>query len=188
MDIPTEVITAIIAATPGLVGIIVSWILQHQESARSVKQIDTLYKRVQVIERLLTLEKHLTDERRDILITELAEIAEDLVTERVKERTAGAKTLELMPRLRRWLLLYDQPTWKASLYRAFYWIFTFFIGGMGSFVTFSMPIADWDRPFLVFFPILFYVAIGIIFRSAAVRQQKQAQETAGRAAKSESIN
>ena len=61
---PKEIWVAIITATPALVGIVVSWVLQNRGFAQRVKQVEAFEKRVQVIERLFTLEKHLSNKHK----------------------------------------------------------------------------------------------------------------------------
>lgn len=178
MDIPKEVLVAIIGAIPALAAPLLSSLLQHRGFAQRTKELELLEKRVQVIERLLVLEKHLSDERKKMLQTELADIAQDLVADRVRERAAGGTVVERLPMLRRFLLVYEQPTSRASAYRNFFWFFlSISVLGFFSvlFVGKTIESANWP---IAAIGMLFYVMIGLFFRSAALRQQKRAQATA----------
>jgi hypothetical protein len=123
MQIPKEVYVALIGAIPALATLFSSF-LQQRGSAHRAKEVEMLDRRVQVIERLLTLEKHLSDERKKLLQTELADIAQDLVADRLRERAAGGTAVERLPMLRRFLLVYEQPTKRASTYRGFFGSFS----------------------------------------------------------------
>ena len=186
MDIPKEVVVAMIAAIPGLAAPLFSSLLQKRGLAQRTKEVEMLEKRVQVIERLLMLEKHLSDERKKMLQIELADIVQDMVADRVRERAAGGTVVERLPMLHRVFLVYQQPTTRASVYRGFFWVLIS-IGIFTPFsaiaVAFSEEVTANDLPYLLIVYIggsLFYVMLGLVFRSAALRQQKQAQAAAER--------
>lgn len=176
MEIPKEVLVAVIGAIPALLAPLISSSLQRQGFARKAKEVEVVEKRVQIIERLLTLEKHLSDERRKLLQIELADIAQDLVAERVRERASGGTVVERLPMLRRALLVYEQPTMKASVYRGFFWLFLS-LGLLGGLFSSFLKYGDADWPFAIIGG-LFYIAIGLSFRAAALRQHKRAQASA----------
>jgi len=186
MDIPKEVVVALIGAIPALLAPLVNSLLQRRGFAQSAKELEAVEKRIQITERLLTLEKYLSEDKRKLLRAELAAVAQDLVAERVREHAAGGTEVEGLPFLRRALLIYAQPTMRASVYRGFFWFFLFFgiLGGVSaSFV--SLQSGDTEWPFAVIGG-LFYVVIGLFFRSAALRQQKRAQASAAAASSNDS--
>lgn len=179
VDIPKEILVAVIGAVSALLAPLLSSFLQRSGNAQKAKELEVVEKQVQIIERLLTLEKYLSDERRKLLQTELADLAREVVAERVRERSPSATVVDRLPMWRRWFLAYEQPTMRASVYRGFFWFFLVIgvlggtLGTMGSLQTGG---ADW--PFAVIGG-LFYLAIGLAFYFAALRQQKQAEAGSG---------
>ena len=126
----------------------------------------------------------ITDEEKKIIRAELAYIAMDLVADRTRERAAGKMEVKLLSPVRRFLLLYEQPTTRASVYRALFWILSAF-GLFSGILTLMMPYQlepgisapKWS---MALFGMLFYLGIGYLFRSAARRQLKRAHELAAR--------
>lgn len=174
-NVTTQVVVAIIGATPVLLAPLVTSLLQRQGYAQKAKEVEMIEKRVQIIERLLALDEHLSDERKNLLKVELADIAQDLVAERSRVSVAGSMAVERLSFLSRTLLVYEQPTLRASVYRGFFWFFL----SVGLLVALVAPFADMQSentdmnwPFAVF-GALFYVVIGLLFRSAALRQHKR---------------
>lgn len=180
MEIPREVLVAIIGAIPVLLAPLIGSSLQRRDLAERAQEVEVLGKRVQLIERLLALDKHLSDERRKLLQVELADIAQDVVAERRKERAAGGTVVERLSFVHRSLLLYELPTTRASVYRGFFWFFLS-IGVVGGFSGALLPSksGDSDWPFALIGGLL-YIAIGLAFRGAAVRQHKRAQANAAK--------
>jgi len=178
MELSPEIIGAAIAAVPALLAPWISSSLQRRGLARKAREVEVIEKRVQVIERLLNLDKHLSEEEKNTLQAELADIVQDIVVERVRERTAAGTDVGILPRWNQYLLLYEQPNLKASVYRGFYWFFLA-IGIVGAFSisALSYETADPDMPFAII-GALFYVVIGLFFRKAAMRQQESAQAQA----------
>jgi len=184
-----EVVAAIIATIPAVLAPLASFWLQRQGFTYKAKELDVIEKRVQLIERLLALEGQLSAERRSALQQELADIARDLVAERSRERTAGATAVEQFSAWRRLLLAYEQPTMKASVYRGFFWFFL----GLSVLVVFSswtigIESGDeqpgdgvWMSAGIALSGLVLYGGIGAIFRSAALRQHKQARASAAAA-------
>ena len=107
MAIPKEVVASAIGAIPALLAPVISSFLQRRGFAQKAKEMDVVEKRVEIIERLLMLENNLSYERKRLLQVELADIAQDLVAERVRERAAGATVVARLPIHRRWLLSRD---------------------------------------------------------------------------------
>jgi hypothetical protein len=178
MQLSKEVLVAIIGAVPAIAAPPISWLLQHRGDAQKAREVEALERRVQLIERLLALEKHLSDERKKMLQAELAHIAEDLVADRARERAAGETVVEGLPKLRRLLLLYDQPTARASVYRALFWILVGFpLFGAVSVVSLPETTTEWP---VFALGMSVYLVVGLLFRSAAVRQQKRARAVAAR--------
>lgn len=172
MEIPKEIIAAAIAAIPAVLAPWISSSLQRRGLARKAREVEVIEKRVQVIERLLSLDQQLSEDKRNILQDELADIVHDIVAERAEERSVIGTDASKLPRWKRYLLFYSQPTLKASVYRGFYWLFLFFV-----LIMLIFPfIEETKEPLPVaIFGGLFYLAIGLTFRAAAVRQQKHAQ-------------
>jgi len=181
MEIPKEVWAAAIGATPALLALFVTWLLENRGTSRRLKHVTELEKRVQVIEKILALGNPLTADFQKRLRDELTEIGQDLFANRDQERTAGKTSVERLGRLRRWLLFYPQPSLSAHIYRVLYWFFlsvsllialaivlTLF-GGQKS------PESYWILPALLFYPFIAY-----LFYAAARRQQRRAQAMAAR--------
>jgi len=182
MDIPKEVWPAAVGAVPALLALFVTWILENRGSSQRLKHVTELEKRVQVIEKLLSLENSLPADFQEMLRVELTEIAQDLVANRVQERTAGETSVERLGRLRRWFLVYAQPSLSAHIYRALYWLFLAVV----LFAALGILIEGTMRPELVLplaVGLLVYLLIAYLFRTAALRQQKRAQATAARSVK-----
>lgn len=183
MEISKEVAVAIIGVIPALAAPLFSSLLQRRGAAQKTRDVELLDKRVQIIERLLILDKHLSDERKKMLQAELANIAQDLVADRVRERIAGGVSVEHLSILRRFFLIYEQPTTRASIYRGFFWFF-FIVSVFPSFPILFFTFSEQGIEGIVtaLFPIasmfIFYGMIALFFRSAAVRQQKRAQTAA----------
>jgi len=184
-----DVVPAIIGAIPALLAPFASSWMQRQGFTYKAKELDVIEKRVQLIERLLALEGQLSAERRSALQQELAEIARDLVAERSRERAAGATAVDQFSAWRRVLLVYEQPTMKASVYRGFFWFFL----GLGVLVVLSSWMIGVESgsghpeggvgtsAVIAFSGLLLYGGIGAIFRSAALRQHRRAQASAAAA-------
>jgi hypothetical protein len=182
-NIPTQVVVAIIGATPALLAPLVTSLLQRRGSAREARELETIEKRVLIIERLLALEKHLPDGRKKLLQDELADIAQDLVTKRTRDFAVADTVVERLSFLKRVFLVYQQPTLSASVYRGFFWFF-FSFGILGSLSTFLVGVQsdDPDWPFAIIGALL-YIVIGLLFRAAALRQRKRVPENAAVASK-----
>lgn len=178
MDIPKEVVVAVIGAIPALLAPLVSSFLQRRGFAQKAKEVEVVDKQVQIIERLLSLEKHLSEEEKKLLQIQLADITQDIVQERKREQTVGETVVESLPIHHRWLLVYEQPTMRASVYRGFYWFFLAIVvlGGISASIA-SLQHGDTDWPFAIIGG-LFYVTIALAFRAAALRQQKLAKASA----------
>ena len=178
MEIPKEVVVALIGAIPALAAPLLSSLLQRRGAAQRTRDVELLEKRVQIIERLLALDTHLSDERKKMLHAELADIAQDLVADRVRERVAGGTAIERLSILRRFFLIYEQPTTRASIYRGFFWVFFSFCV-LGPLSILSLRKTEGVKVWaLAATGVVFYAMIGLFFRSAGVRQQKRAQTTA----------
>ena len=177
MHLQTEVLVAVIGAISALLAPRISFLLQRQGLSQKAKEVEVLDKRAQIIERLLALERHLSEARTKQLQAELAEIAQDVIAERARELAAGATVVERLSFLRRALLVYEQPTMRASVYRGFYWFFlsVALVGGL------SVSLLPSVERLSAVIGGLFYVVIGLLFRSAARRQQKRTQARAAAA-------
>ncbi len=185
MEISKEVVAAIIGAVPVVAAPLVAWMLDRRGEAKGIRRLEALEKRVQVIDRLLALDKHLTDERRETLEAELANIAQDLVADRAREHAAGKTAVERLTIVQRLLLLYDQPNRRASIYRGFFWAFLFcaFLGSGSALLTFSNEKPEqspWPTALFVF---LFYFVIALMCRQGAKQQLRRAQMSASRSQK-----
>ncbi|HUJ42279.1 MAG TPA: hypothetical protein VLW52_01605 [Opitutaceae bacterium] len=185
MAISKEVLAAVIGAVPVVAAPLVGWLLEHRGDSQRSKKLESLDKRAQLVERLLALDKHLTDERRQMLEAELVYIEHDLVADRVREHAAGTTMVERLSVLRRFLLLYDQPTRKASIYRGFFWAFLFcgFLGAGSALLTLANAKPEEPHWPTAIFVLLFYSGIGLICRAAARQQLKRAQAAAARSQK-----
>lgn len=180
MEIPREVAVAIIGAIPALAAPLFGSLLQRRGSAQKTKDVELLEKRIQIIERLLSLDKHLSEERKKMLQAELADITQDLVADRVRERVAGGASVEHLSFQRRFFLNYEQPTTRASIYRGFFWFF-FSICVLFAISMLSVAITEGLEEWPIFATgIVVYAMITLFFRSAAVRQLKRAQASAAR--------
>jgi len=174
MEIPKEVVVAIIGAIPALAAPLVSSLIQRQGDAQKTRGVELLEKRVQIIERLLSLDKYLSNDRAILLQEELDDIAQDLIADRVKERLVSGVVVDKISTLRRFLLIYEQPTIKASVYRGFFWFFCFIttVGGT-SVLLLGSEFYEYEIMMTTLFGLIFYGGIGLLFRSAAIRQQKK---------------
>jgi hypothetical protein len=172
MTISRDISIAIITAIPLLMSPLMSFLFHRWGLARKVKEIELCEKRVRIIERLLTLEKHVSDsdEARNLLQIERAAILQKLGAERVRECNACETVVERLSIMRRTLLLYQQPTMKASIYRGFFWFF-FSFGVLGIlFMSFAVWQFGKKEDWLLPLGGLVYVAIGLLFRAIALRQ------------------
>src|SRR5262245_16172465 len=185
MAIPIAIYGPIIAAIPALLVPLLSPLMQRLGFARQEKEIGVFQKRLQIIEQLLTLEKHLSDETRNLLTNELADIAHDLVADRGRERSAVKTVLHRLSIFERFLLIYPQPTMRAFIYRGMFW-FLLSLGVLFIISVFIDPIINafvyegalYFDPSKIFpFASIgaFYVAIGLLFRGLALRQLKRSQ-------------
>ena len=174
MEIPKEILIAIIGAVPAIAAPLISSLIQRRGAAQKTIEVELLEKRVQVIERLLSLDKHLTDDRTILLQEELAEITQDLISDRVKERLGKETVIDSLSTIRRFFLIYVQPTIKASVYRGFFWFFCF-IATFGSISVLLLGSELYDHEILMttIFGLVFYGGIGLLFRSAAIRQLRE---------------
>lgn len=178
MEIPREVVVALIGAIPALAAPLFSSLLQRRGAAQKSRDVELLEKRVNVIERLLALDKYLPDDHKAILRSELADITQDLVAERVRERAAGGTIVERLSVLRRFFLIYEQPTTRATIYRGFFWFFLFIAVGIPLSIIPAMKLEGAETWPITFFGTAFYGMVALFFRSAAIRQQKRAQTAA----------
>ena len=176
-------ISEIIKIIGAILAVLSPWLnssFQQRALVQKAKESEVIDKRVQVIERLLALDQHLSESEKAILETELADIVQDVIAERERERTAAGADVKTLPRWNRYILLYEQPNLKASVYRGFFWFFL----AIGIFGALSMALLSDETTGLesdLGFAILgasFYVVISLFFRAAAVRQQKSAQARA----------
>lgn len=181
---PTNLVIAIIGTIPAIAAPLISWLLPHRGFARRTRDLEALGKKVQLIERLVGLEEHLSEQQKKMLWAELADIAEDLVADRARVRSAVRMEVKGLSKLRLFLLLYDQPTTRASVYRVLFWSLWVF-GLLGGLSLLTLTIAgksdlDGRELPIAMLGTMFYLGLGLIFRSAARKQQKRARALAAR--------
>jgi hypothetical protein len=194
MLIQREFLPALPSAIAAVLAPLIIFLLERRGLARKAKEIEVVEKRVQIIDRLLTLEKHLPDETKNQLPIELANIAQKLVAqnrvaEQVRERIAHETSVQRRPIWRRFLLVYPLPTIRAHIYRGVFWFLLllsvlFLSYGLlqtrhlpGRFMLLCTPggFTMLVLPSLVV--LLFNVVIGLQFRGAALRELKRFQAT-----------
>lgn len=177
-NVTAQVVVAVIGAIPVLLAPLITSLLQRQGFFQKAKEVEMIEKRVQIIEKLLALEEHLPDERKNMLKVELADIAQDLVAERVSVSVAGGAAVERLSFLGRAFLVYEQPTLRASIYRGFFWFFLS-VGLLAGLSTALLGIesGEMDWPVVVIGASL-YIVIGLFFRAAALRQRKRVKASA----------
>lgn len=156
-----------IAILPAVLTPLLAWLLAQRGVARRTSQIEQLLKRTELVERLRALPTGAAPGRRDELLDdEVRDIVADLAALTEPKQAIAAGPVRRQSRLSRFLLFYEQPSRKAYIYRAVFYLFSLFglVGGLGA--AFSGTKTD------SYFGLLgggFYIGVGFLFRSAAVR-------------------
>jgi hypothetical protein len=153
---------------PAVLTPLLAWVLAQRGVARRTSQIEQLLKRTELVERLRALPTGAAPGRRDdVLDAEVRDIVADLAALTEPEQAVAAGPVRRRSRLSRFLLFYEQPSWKAYIYRAVFYLFSLFglVGGLGA--ALSGMRTDW------YFGLLgggFYIGVGFLFRQATVRE------------------
>ena len=181
-----EYITPIIAIVPGLLAPAIAWFLsQHGESTRA-KKFESLLTRLELVEKLRQVSEQGTDSKDRLvksLDKEIGDILGDL--ESLREIRAPLKTTPArkVARWRQYLLAYEQASRKGKFYKGLFYVFVF-IAGFGGWgfvlerISQPMDLERISQPMdevWVFglIGVVFYLAVGLGFRSAAVRDYER---------------
>src|SRR5262245_23642275 len=176
MNVPWEKTAGMITAGSAFLAALINYLSQHVGLARKTNEIEVVVKRVQLIEELLKLD--LSDETRNPLKNELTYTAKHLIAERARERTAIDTDFEGLPILRRALLVYQQPTLRASVYRGLFWLFlSISVWVCLSVLVVVLSIGSPVWPIALFGGVV-YFAISLVFRALAIHQLKLAKARA----------
>lgn len=173
-----DLLIAIVGAAPAVLAPLISWVFTRMGVNSKSMELELLERQVGLIQKLGALEDDLLGQQKERLRTEVAEIVHDLVVDRERERKSGGTDTRGFRWVKRFLLLYEQPNLRASIYRLMFWALSIF----GLFVSVSVLAGnrelgpDWLAVFS--FGAILYIGSALLFRAAARRQQNRARERA----------
>lgn len=172
-----EIVVALIGLVSATIVPFMSSLLQRRSFDERAGEVGLLEKRVQLAERLLANAQYLEAKDRKTIEATLTQVARQLADQHRVESDSQKPKLESLSWWRKLLLAYEQPNLKASIYRAGYWIAIGFglLGGVSATVVSEK---SEDLKFAVIGG-LFYIGIGFLWRSAAVRQKRHADSKLG---------
>src|SRR5262249_49762950 len=107
----------IITAIPAIVVPMVSFLLERNGIAARIRETKLFEKRVQLIERLLANGSAVGVDERKQLEDELRHVVQQVLERQADSRSAVKSNVDTMDWWQRWLLLYEQPNSKASVFR-----------------------------------------------------------------------
>jgi len=173
---------AVLIMLPAALTPVFAWLSSLRTAARRSAELDALLRRLELVERVQKL--YGVGERqgayREVLDAELRDILADLSRLRGPEAPAHvlASRTENLPRWRSWFLAYKQASVKGALYKALFYVSLAFavLGGIGLMTSASdraSGLGATDTVILGFLGGGFYVAIGLAFRAAALRDYRK---------------
>ncbi len=178
----TELIIPIIAMVPALLAPLIAWFLSQRGVSRRAKELESLLTRIELVEKLRQIQEQTSDSKArlvGILDTEVGDILDDLESLREIQAPLITKPYQKMAGLRRFLLLYKQASRKGKVYRGVFYA-CFFIAVSGGVVGVAEGMSRGTGGDWIFGLVgaAFYLAIGLAFRAAAVRDyEKKTKKT-----------
>ena len=163
--------------TAGLAPLI-GWLLSQRGIGRRTKEIENLLKRIELVERLQSLQKNegliksSFSENLDVIV---ADIVKDLAEFREKEQPIQVTALQAQPWWQRFLLLYEQASLKGKVFKVLFYMFLFIAVFMV-----VMPLVPDQSPafsdsIIGYFSGAFYMFLSLYFRAAAARDYRKRQ-------------
>ncbi|UCH63543.1 MAG: hypothetical protein JSU77_03610 [Fidelibacterota bacterium] len=185
------------AMVPAISAPFIAWFLSQRGVSRQSKEFEWLLNRTELVERLRAFIEHRDEVGKKNVIEALNAEVDDILgdlsalreSERERERLARIATTERIPRWRHFLLLYEQASLSASIYRVLFYLFLIWTMLIGA-VMIDELVTIWDsRALLTPDPSFSFdfnnriltmiimmgvnLTIGLLFRVAAVRTHKK---------------
>jgi hypothetical protein len=178
---------ALLALLPGALTALVAWLTSLAVSSRRASELDMLLRRIQLVEHLQKLQGENDAPLRMELETEVHDIVAALADLRKIDVGHHPSTDVSAKRSgwREWIIAYKQASVKASVYKLVFYVSS----GIGLIATLGVlalaadqtEVVD-DRLQTAFFGLVggaVYLAIGLAFRAAAVRDYRKRVQTRG---------
>ncbi len=169
---------ALLPLLPAVLAPAVGWFLSQRGVARRIKEFEHLLKRMELVERLRSLQEYKGQTKsqfRETLDAEVSNIVAGLAELREAEHPIHITAVEVKPRWRRFLLLYKQASLKGAIYKGLFYTFLLFsVMTAVSFATLtSLEVVVASRIFYSIFAGVFYLIPSLLFRAAAVRDYRR---------------
>jgi hypothetical protein len=165
---------------PAAVTPIITWLFSLRAASRRSSELDSLVRRIEVVERVENLQRQAGSPAtyRQLLDAELHDILADLAELRGPQPTASTleRGTEKLAGWRSWFLMYEQASWKGSIYKVLFYIFLLFgvFGGIGLISVASAPELSIGEKIAA--PLLgagLYMVVALAFRAGAVRDYRK---------------
>ncbi len=170
---------------PAAVTPIITWLFSLHAASRRSSELEAIVRRVEVVERVQNLQSQVgsPESYRQLLDAELRDILTDLAELRGPQTRPSSLEHEgtTVSRWRAWLLVYEQASWKGSLYKVLFYVFMFsaVAGGAGLASVGSDPsFGPVERIIIPLVGAGFYVVIALAFRAGAVRDFRKRMQKA----------
>ena len=174
-----EYVTAVIAMVPGLLVPLIAWFLSQRGISRRAKKFESLLTRMELVEKLRQIQGQTSDSKSKlvgILDMEVDDILNDLESSREIQVPLTTTPPQKVTGWRRFLLLYEQVSLKGKAYKWLFYFFSLFVV-VGSFGIVSEGYTVQDSIWGLL-GLAIYLAIGLAFRVAAVRDYERIMKKA----------
>jgi len=169
---------------PAVITPLVAWLTSLRATSRRSSKLDFLLRRIELVERVQKAQWEAGAANRSALDAELQDILADLTDLRVGTTRPHPSEAIANPHSgwRNWFLAYKQPSRKGTAYKGLFYGFLAFVtlGAIGllSSGLDTGPTAPSARDQIVFgvVGVAVYLAIGLAFRYAAVREYHRSQK------------
>src|SRR5258706_4008395 len=168
---------ALFIMIPAVIAPLIAWLTSTRATSRRSSELDFLLRRIELVERVQKIQGQTTTGSTQALTAEVQDIAEDLTNLRLGTTLHASTMVQDQPsRWRRWILAYDQPSRKGSVYKLFFYIFVVFgiLGGIGS-LTSGLDTGPGapgmlEQTVVSVLGVCVYLGLGLAFRYAAIRE------------------
>lgn len=159
---------------------VIEWFLSHRSvSKKRTKRIDALLNRIELVEKLRSIQESSSDSLR---IRDIVQFCWDDILRGFESLMPIETRWPLVPgeglrRWRRFLLLYKQPSLKGKVHTVFFHVFLFVAPVVGT-VCLIYPVEnsskyEWVYPVS---GVVFYLVLALLFRAVAVHTYKKVAE------------
>jgi hypothetical protein len=168
---------ALFIMLPAVIAPLIAWLTSTRATSRRSSELDFLLRRIELVERVQKIQGQTTTGSTRVLTAEVQDIVEDLTNLRLGTTLHAPTMVQDQPsRWRRWILAYDQPSRKGSVYKLFFYILVVFgiLGGIGTLTSGldTSPGAPGmlEQTVIRVLGVSVYLGIGLAFRYAAIRE------------------